>query len=98
MDRKCKICSCKIKLPALRCQTCNVEACKGCMLSEEWLHFENRCPNEKCTGSVFTDVTKADIPEPQYFSAILDLSPESNFMAPDQIAKRRKFQRCNLCE
>ena len=60
------------------------------MLSEEWLHFENRCPNEKCTGSVFTDVSKGES-DPDYFGAILDFQPESNFMAPAVIAKRRKF-------
>lgn len=47
------------------------------MLSEEWLHFENRCPNEKCAGSVFSDVTKAGIPEPDYFRPIHEVNPEA---------------------
>ena len=61
------------------------------MLSEEWLHFENRCPNDKCTGSVFTDVTKGDTSEPDYFMAIHDLNPEAAYVVPAVIAKKKKF-------
>jgi hypothetical protein len=79
----CKICGDKLRFPATRCMTCETETCKACLLSEEWIHYENRCANKDCTGSVFSDMTHVGAQEPKYFQSIWDINPKSGYLPPD---------------
>jgi hypothetical protein len=91
----CKICGNKLRLPYVRCMSCQTETCKACILSEEWLHYENRCANKDCTGSVFADMA-AGKQEPEYFKSIWDINQECGYLPPDQ-ARRKLTSQCAVC-
>ena len=68
------------------------------MLSEEWIHFENRCANNECSGSVFIDVTSTKhSTEPEYFKSLYDVVPDAAYIAPEEV-KKKEFITCTMCK